>query len=59
MKQNIQTIESSNASTYEKNVNELLKEGFLIKSTHIKGVEVGSYDEGSVYQAILVKESED
>lgn len=59
MKQHLVTIESANASKYEREVNELLEEGYLISSTHIRGVEVGSYDEDSVYQAILVKESEE
>lgn len=56
MKQHLVTVESGSASKYENDINELLEEGYLIAATHIRGIEVGSYDEGSVYQAILVKD---
>jgi len=56
MKQHLETVESSNAGTYERDVNQLLKEGYKIKSTNICNKDDGSYDAYSLYQAILVKD---
>jgi len=56
MKQQLVTVESSSDSSFDKEVNALLKEGYEIKSTHISGREVGTYGEYSLYQAILVKD---
>jgi len=56
MKQHLVTVESSKAESFEKEVNDLLAKGYKVKSTHIGGREVGSYDEYSIYQAILVKD---
>lgn len=56
MKQHLVTVESSDSKDFEKRINTLLEDGYEIKSTYINGREVGSYDEYSVYQAILVKD---
>lgn len=58
MKQHLKTVSSSSRKQFEDEVNELMEEGYLLKSTHIAGSEVGSYDEGSIYHAILVKDLE-
>jgi hypothetical protein len=46
MKQHLAVVEESNA------------EGYKIKTTHIMGQYVGTYDEYSIYQAVLVKEED-
>lgn len=56
MKQHLVTVENSDAKAFANEVNTLLAEGYEVKSTHIKGEEVGIYDEFSTYQAILVKD---
>lgn len=57
MKQHLILVASSNRDDYEEEVNELIEEGYLIKSTNIANREVGSYDEWSQYQAIMIKDT--
>jgi hypothetical protein len=59
MKQYIETVSSSSANEFDKEVKELLKEGYKVQSTCISKREVGSYEEFSVLQAILLKETEE
>lgn len=58
-KQHLVTVEKSNAKSFEEEVNDLLKKGYEVKSTHVGKREAGSYDEWSVFQAILVKDTVD
>lgn len=56
MKQHLQTVEGAGSGTFESMVNKLLDDGYVVKSTCISKREVGTYDEYSLYQAILVKD---
>jgi hypothetical protein len=58
MKQHLAVVEESNADDFVQRVNDLVGEGYKIKTTHIMGQYVGTYDEYSIYQAVLVKEED-
>lgn len=58
MKQILKTVESSSPKDYDERVNELLRAGYMVKSVSIGKREVGTYDEFSVFQAILVRDIE-
>lgn len=59
MKQQVDTVESSSSREFQGEVSRLLEKGYIISSTCISKREVGSYDEISVFQAILIKEIEE
>ncbi|WP_265445167.1 hypothetical protein [Acetivibrio straminisolvens] len=55
-KQHLLTIESEDAEDFNRKVNAFLTSGYKVTSTHIRGVYVGTCDESSIYQAILLKD---
>ena len=59
MSQHLRTVESTGEGSFEKDVNKLLEEGYKVTSTCISKREVGTYDEYSIFQAILIKDSEE
>lgn len=58
MKQHLQTVEYTSAGGFEKEVNELLNQGYIVKSTLISKRWANTPEEYSIYQAILIKETE-
>ena len=59
MKQHLKTVENTGSTLFERDVNELLAEGYKVKTTNIRKLEAGTYNETSVYQAILVKDTDE
>lgn len=59
MKQHIETVHDSSSVQFEREVNRLIGEGYRVQSTCISKREVGTYDEYSVYDAILLKETDE
>lgn len=59
MKQHIKAVSSSSSSEYEREVNALLEDGYTVQTTSIGKRDVGSYDEYSIFQAILLRETEE
>jgi len=55
MKQELRIIEEYNKEKFKKEVDALLEQGYEVTSTHIGARMSGSYDEASIFQAILVK----
>lgn len=57
--QHIETIERCTGSDFTIEVNELLNEGYEVQSSCISRRCADTYDEYSIFQAILLKKSDD
>lgn len=58
MKQRVETVETTGGSAFDREVNKLLDEGYKLQTTCISKRNAGTYDEYSLFQAILLKESD-